>query len=106
VRVCGTVEGEIEGGTVTLAASARVLGDIVHDSLAIEPGAHLEGHCRRRGASKAERSGRETGQAKSGKAVPASKAADDDAAGAAPAGSGSGTQKSAPVSNGSAAGMS
>ncbi|WP_051432018.1 bactofilin family protein [Rhodovibrio salinarum] len=53
VRVCGTVEGEIEGGTVTLAASARVQGDVVHDSLAIEPGARLEGHCRRRAATTA-----------------------------------------------------
>ena len=110
VRVCGTVEGEIEGGTVTLAASARVLGDVVHDSLAIEPGAHLEGHCRRRGASKSgQGAARDTGQAKSGKPAqpakaPDAKTADDDAAGDTPAGSGA--QQSAPVSNGSAAGMS
>lgn len=105
VRVCGTVEGEIEGGTVTLAASARVLGDIVHDSLAIEPGAHLEGHCRRRGASKSgQGAARDAGQTKSGKPDQAPKASADDAAGESPAGSGA--QKSAPVSNGSAAGMS
>lgn len=48
VRLCGSVHGEIHGGTVTLAASARMMGDIVHESLAIEAGAHLEGHCRRR----------------------------------------------------------
>jgi cytoskeletal protein CcmA (bactofilin family) len=48
VKVCGTIVGEIAGGTVTLAASAKVSGDVVHDSLAIEPGAFLEGHCRRR----------------------------------------------------------
>ncbi len=102
VRVCGTVEGEIEGGTVTLAASARVLGDVVHDSLAIEPGAHLEGHCRRRGASKSgQGAARETGQAKSGKPAQAAKAPDDDAAGDTPASSGA--QQSATVSNGSAA---
>jgi cytoskeletal protein CcmA (bactofilin family) len=105
VRVCGTIEGEIEGGTVTLAASARVLGDIVHDSLAIEPGAHLEGHCRRRGAAKAQGTARETGQAKSGKsAQQAAKSSDDDTT--AETAAGSSAQKSAPVSNGSAAGIS
>ena len=48
VRICGRVTGEVHGGEVTLAASARVHGDIVHDSLAIEAGADIEGHCRRR----------------------------------------------------------
>lgn len=47
VRLCGAVYGEIHGGTVTLAASARMIGDIVHESLAIDAGAHLEGLCRR-----------------------------------------------------------
>ena len=112
VRVCGTIEGEIEGGTVTLAASARMLGDIVHDSLAIEPGAHLEGHCRRRGASKAEPgaghdtgrdSGRDTGQAKVGKPAQAAKPSDD-AQPAGESGHGKAEQKSPNLSNGSAAG--
>ncbi len=47
VRVCGSVNGQIKGQTVTLDKSARVNGDILHHSLAIEPGAFLEGHCRR-----------------------------------------------------------
>jgi len=47
VRLCGAVYGEIHGGTVTLAASARMMGDILHESLAIDAGAHLEGLCRR-----------------------------------------------------------
>lgn len=47
VRVCGKVLGQIEGTAVTLAASARVEGDVLHERLEIEPGAHLEGHCRR-----------------------------------------------------------
>jgi cytoskeletal protein CcmA (bactofilin family) len=110
VRVCGTVEGEIEGGTVTLAASARVLGDIVHDSLAIEPGAHLEGHCRRRGASSVEpgagrETGRDTGQAKAGKPAQAAKPSDD-APTAGESGHGKSEQKSAPLRNGSAASAS
>ena len=47
VRVCGSVNGQIKGQTVTLDKSAKVNGDIHHQSLAIEPGAFLEGHCRR-----------------------------------------------------------
>ena len=101
VRVCGTVEGEIEGGTVTLAASARVLGDIVHDSLAIEPGAHLEGHCRRRSEGKSgQGSGRETGQAKAGKGTSASTGPDPKPANA----TGGVEPASAARANGSAAG--
>lgn len=47
VRICGSVNGQIKGQTVTLDKSAKVVGDIMHQSLAIEPGAFLEGHCRR-----------------------------------------------------------
>jgi cytoskeletal protein CcmA (bactofilin family) len=47
VRVCGSVTGQIKATTVTLDRTAKVLGDILHTSLAIEPGAFLEGHCRR-----------------------------------------------------------
>ena len=47
VRICGSVNGQIKGQTVTLDKSAKVIGDIMHQSLAIEPGAFLEGHCRR-----------------------------------------------------------
>ena len=47
VRVCGSVNGQIRGQTVTLDKTAKVNGDIHHQSLAIEPGAFLEGHCRR-----------------------------------------------------------
>jgi cytoskeletal protein CcmA (bactofilin family) len=47
VRVCGAVTGQIKATTVTLDKTARVMGDILHTSLAIEPGAFLEGHCRR-----------------------------------------------------------
>jgi cytoskeletal protein CcmA (bactofilin family) len=47
VRICGSVNGQIKGQTVTLDKSAKVNGDIHHHSLAIEPGAFLEGHCRR-----------------------------------------------------------
>ncbi|MBF0267225.1 MAG: polymer-forming cytoskeletal protein [Alphaproteobacteria bacterium] len=47
VRVHGTLTGQIRARSVFLAATARVVGDIAHESLAIEPGAFLEGHCGR-----------------------------------------------------------
>lgn len=45
--VKGRVNGFIRARSVTLAKSANVVGDIVHQSLTIEPGACLEGNCRR-----------------------------------------------------------
>ncbi len=53
----GSVNGPITADSVTLAASARVIGDIQHESLTIEAGAFLEGHCRRSGASARDESG-------------------------------------------------
>lgn len=47
VRVHGTLTGQIRARSVFLAATARVVGDVSHESLAIEPGAFLEGHCGR-----------------------------------------------------------
>ena len=47
----GRVDGKIKAKKITLTRSARVVGDIVHETLTIEPGAHLEGHCRRADAS-------------------------------------------------------
>lgn len=47
VRVCGTVEGELKASSIILTKTARVIGDVVHDSLAIEAGAYIDGHCRR-----------------------------------------------------------
>jgi cytoskeletal protein CcmA (bactofilin family) len=55
VRVCGTVQGEIRAGTVALEKTARVTGNLVHQTLSIEAGAHFEGQCRRTdGASAGE----------------------------------------------------
>lgn len=48
VDVHGTVKGQIDGATVSLSTNARIEGDIVHDSLAVEAGAYLNGHVRRR----------------------------------------------------------
>jgi len=47
VRIFGSVNGQITAAAVELAKSARVLGDITHDSLAIEAGAHVQGRIKR-----------------------------------------------------------
>lgn len=47
VVVRGTVNGRIKARTVELATSAKVTGDIWHESLTVEAGAYLEGHCKR-----------------------------------------------------------
>jgi cytoskeletal protein CcmA (bactofilin family) len=43
VVVEGKVEGPIEGGDVVLKSRSHVVGDIPHQSLGIEKGAHFEG---------------------------------------------------------------
>lgn len=47
VIVRGRINGRVRAGNVHLAKTARVSGDIWHDTLAIESGAFLDGHCRR-----------------------------------------------------------
>ena len=46
IKVSGTVNGTITGTVVELTRTARVVGDILHHSLSIEAGAHLEGMCK------------------------------------------------------------
>jgi cytoskeletal protein CcmA (bactofilin family) len=45
VRVHGSVNGQIKGNSVVLAKTAKVIGDVMHRTLAIEPGAFFEGRC-------------------------------------------------------------
>jgi cytoskeletal protein CcmA (bactofilin family) len=47
VRVHGSIKGTVRAKSVFLASSARMTGDVEHESLAIEPGAYMEGHCKR-----------------------------------------------------------
>ena len=54
VLIRGKVEGRIRAHNVTLARTARVVGDIIHESLMIEPGAFIEGRCERLDAVTAE----------------------------------------------------
>lgn len=47
ILVRGKVNGQIRAQVVTLTRSSQVKGDVFHDTLSMEPGAKLEGHCRR-----------------------------------------------------------
>lgn len=47
VRVLGAVTGQITANAVELAKTARILGDITHDSLSVEAGAYVEGRFNR-----------------------------------------------------------
>jgi cytoskeletal protein CcmA (bactofilin family) len=47
VRICGLVKGEVKADSVVLEKTAKVTGDVLHKSLAIEEGAQLEGMCKR-----------------------------------------------------------
>lgn len=47
VRIHGAIRGQVKAKSVFLASTAQMSGDIEHESLAIEPGAFMEGHCKR-----------------------------------------------------------
>jgi len=44
-RIAGTVNGSITARVVELGRTAKITGDINHFSLAIEPGAFIQGQC-------------------------------------------------------------
>src|SRR5579871_2415480 len=46
VRMHGAIKGTVRAKSVFLASTARMAGDVEHESLAIEPGAYMEGHCK------------------------------------------------------------
>jgi cytoskeletal protein CcmA (bactofilin family) len=47
IRIAGLLDGEVRADLVVLEKTARVNGDVLHKSLAIEEGAYLEGMCKR-----------------------------------------------------------
>lgn len=53
VHVHGAVAGQIRAKSIFLAKTSHVKGDVVHETLAIEPGAYMEGHVRRFDGNKA-----------------------------------------------------
>jgi cytoskeletal protein CcmA (bactofilin family) len=50
-RIAGIVEGMVSASTVAVEATARILGDIVYDTISIAAGARIEGRLGRRGAA-------------------------------------------------------
>lgn len=46
VELAGTVDGKIEARKVVLTSSAHMSGDIIHQDIAIQSGAYMNGHCR------------------------------------------------------------
>ena len=45
LSIYGLLQGSAEAENVVLAKSSRIMGDIVHNTIAIEPGAFIDGHC-------------------------------------------------------------
>ena len=52
IRVCGSVNGQVKGNSVVLTKTGKVIGDVMHQTLAIEPGAFFEGRCSQIDSSK------------------------------------------------------
>ena len=46
VEILGTLNGKIEAQKVILTSTAHVSGDVVHQDIRIDSGAHIDGHCR------------------------------------------------------------
>lgn len=54
LSIYGLLQGTAEAEDIFIAGSAKVVGDVFHKSLAIEPGAYIEGRCVRTGKENAE----------------------------------------------------
>ena len=46
VELAGSVEGKIEAKKVVLTGTAHMSGDVVHQDITIQSGAHIDGHCK------------------------------------------------------------
>jgi cytoskeletal protein CcmA (bactofilin family) len=49
-RIAGTVEGLVSVRTLFVEASARIIGDVVYETISIDAGAQIDGRLARRGA--------------------------------------------------------
>ncbi len=49
LQLYGTLKGKALVDNLFVAKSAKLLGDAVHNTIAIEPGAYIDGHCIRQG---------------------------------------------------------
>ena len=50
LQLYGALKGKAMVDNMFVAKSAKLIGDVVHNSIAIEPGAYIDGHCLRQGA--------------------------------------------------------
>ena len=50
LQLYGTLKGKALVDNLFIAKSAKLFGDAVHNTIAIEPGAYIDGHCMRAGA--------------------------------------------------------
>ncbi len=48
LQLFGTLNGTASVETLFIAKTAKMLGDATHNSIAIEPGAYIDGHCIRK----------------------------------------------------------
>lgn len=50
LHLYGMLQGKASVDKLFIAKSAKLIGDVTHNSIAIEPGAYIDGHCMRAGA--------------------------------------------------------
>lgn len=50
LHLYGSLQGKALADKLFIAKSAKMVGDITHNSIAIEPGAYIDGHCIRSAA--------------------------------------------------------
>lgn len=50
LHLYGVLQGKANVNKLFVAKTAKLLGDATHNSIAIEPGAYIDGHCIRSGA--------------------------------------------------------
>jgi cytoskeletal protein CcmA (bactofilin family) len=60
LSIYGLLQGSAEAENIFVAGQAKVLGDIYHKTIAIEPGAYIEGRCIRAAKNDAEKAQKET----------------------------------------------
>ena len=47
IDIHGSVDGEMKANSVIIMSTANVTGGVIHEDLSIEPGAYVDGLCRR-----------------------------------------------------------
>ena len=50
LQLYGMLNGKAAADNLFIAKSAKLIGDATHNTIAIEPGAYIDGHCMRMGA--------------------------------------------------------